>query len=154
MWRLISEVCLSFELKHQGRSTPGVFGSQINLQSGLQFVHKNCPAPPPSTWQHLTCRLLLCAYKMIFLGRKHRGSTCYCITRIMTRTESEPLKPKESKAKALTPSIKSCLNPFRAFPHLPTAKLTTSLAPDFLKKLDVTVAGEGEGFCYPLSYTL
>lgn len=71
---------------------------------------------------------------MVFLGRKHRGSTCYYITSIMTRTESEPLKPKESKAKALTPSMRSCFNPFRTFPHLLTAKLTTPLALDFLKK--------------------
>lgn len=87
--------------------------------------------------------------QMVFLGRKHKGSTCYYITRIMTRTESEPLKHKESKAKALTPSMRSCLNPFRAFPHLLAAKLTTSLALDFLKKLDLMVAGEGGGFCHP-----
>lgn len=70
----------------------------------------------------------------------------------MTRTESESLKPKKSKAKALTPSMRSCLNPFRAFPHLLAAKLTTPLALDFLKKLDLMVAGEGKGFCHPLSH--
>ena len=50
----------------------------------------------------------------------------------MSRTESDPLKPKQSKAKALTPSIKSvCLNPYRVFPHLLTAKPMTLLAPAF-----------------------
>jgi len=112
------------------------FGSQINLWSGLSFVHKKCLAPPLSIREHFTCILQFSAYKVVFLGRTHRDGTCYYITGIISRTESEPLKPKQSKPKALTMSIRSvCLNLHRAFPHLLTAKPTTSLALAFYKKI-------------------